>query len=447
MKFQPIFIFLAIHLIDAFIVLNRLSVDDNKRRLETCGKKNYDKSTNDVISWGRGEVNGRKMESSATVISKRHVLTSSALAVDGRVDERFCDTVENKFIPLPEQYLKPLKFKWTTTGCKDDSCKKSIPITKAYLICNNGSWPNSVSFPLPMIVEIETSEEYVPFCLPTEDYQTYTNVAYSHYEYDRSNEKASSSGVMIKEGHSIELFTTVPYKEKGDRSGPLIAGDQKSKYYLIGIGIYGGHGKGVDKDGNEDKAWFYRAKWFTQGFCDSFGICHEGQEANPPSIPKEPKPEPTTEPPPEPTTEEPTIEEPTTEEPTTEKSEEPTTEEILIKHPEIDEPTTEKPSIPVEPEKPTNPPVSITTSEIHEPCTTKESPSPEPTMEPIPVIDLDQEYKEFKEREALDDKGDWDEWGNDFYRSADFFESSGKRIELFVGFLMVVMVVWRQVLG
>ncbi|CAL2028276.1 unnamed protein product [Caenorhabditis brenneri] len=74
---------------------------------------------------------------------------------------------------------------------------------------------------------------------------------------------------------------------------------------------------------------------------------------------------------------------------------------------------------------------------------------PPVTMEPIAVIDLDKEYKEFMERQEkesviLDD--DDDEWGNDFYMSADFFQSSGKRSELFVGFLMVILVVWRMVM-
>ncbi|EGT31394.1 hypothetical protein CAEBREN_19260 [Caenorhabditis brenneri] len=264
------------------------------------------------------------------------------------------------------------------------SWKKAVTVKNAYIICDHTTFQARKNYSLPMIIEISPHFSGNKPCLPD---GTKQDIGGSLFEYGIN---------LLRFERDNNQYIETNKLSRTQSGNPLIKtsrlGNNKETWTIVGMST-GAIGQ------------FFSVQWMLPCICELTGIC---QPPPPPTVAPTTTQAPTT----VPTTP------PTTEVSTTDKVKESTTESE----------NTTKPTIP-------------------EPSTTKESPSPEPTMEPIPVIDLDQEYKEFKEREAEDDKGDWDEWGNDFYRSADFFESSGKRIELFVGFLTVIMVVWRMILG
>ncbi|CAL2028287.1 unnamed protein product [Caenorhabditis brenneri] len=398
MKLQSIFIFVTIFISNT--KAGKLEPNENEARLEKCG-------TVEEATFGYGTAGFTV--STATLISSRHALMSADILLKSdmtyyhngkRFDNSKCNDGEHVHVKVDPAIYPSISLSWEFTSPRQSSKKQRVKVIDAHIICSKDTFGQGSNFFFPMFVEFTPGTQLKLPCLwDSNEELLHRNDKEDLYVFTRNSIRDSKKYDAVKfvDFRFIDwlYFINTDFPNSAERGAAIFKAPEK-KWVLVGIGA------GVHKGEN----WFYNIRWIEMDVCQLTGVCRT-LKAPETTITEEPSTEePTTE---VPTTEEPTTEKPTTEEPTTEK---PTTEEILIKASEIGELTTEKPSIAVEPEKPTNPPVSMTTSEIHEPPTTKESPSPEPTMEPIPMIDLDQEYKEFKEREAEDDKGDWDEWEN-----------------------------------
>ncbi|EGT31236.1 hypothetical protein CAEBREN_04176 [Caenorhabditis brenneri] len=379
-----------------------LSLVENADRLESCGTKEYG-DFNHVVSWMQNKI--IPTVNTGIWISPRHVLTSAEVLLSANWTEKKiswrhnkqevqfneCARVENVHIKVPPEALESLLFGW-----------KIEKVTEGFIICNNYISGLVWNFYFPLLLEVKTDEQVIPFCLSDDKNVPNSGDPVTFLEhYDGVNPQT----LKLESKTTTEYISAVNYTSFNSRGGALVH-VRSGKRILVG--------SGAAVDNNKGLAWFFDIRWIINDLCGLFGTC---QKFEPPPAPK-----------PAPTTEAPTTVLPApspTEAPTTEK---PTTEES----------TSEKPASSKAPEKSTKSPESTMGPESSTP---EKSPLLE-TMEPIPVIDLDEEFREFQERQEKEDRGDWDEWGNDFYRSADFF-SSGKRIELFVGFLVVV---WRTVL-
>ncbi|CAL2028274.1 unnamed protein product [Caenorhabditis brenneri] len=376
-----------------------LTSDQNADRLKICGTKPYSKN-NYNIRWVQSTVTN-----TLVFISPRHVLTSAELVLYATVTEiiwrhnkqmfesKKCDKDENVHIRVPPDALKNFQSDWG-----------DLKISRGFIICNRFTVNYAFETYFPLILEVTPpSDPITSFCLSDGETSPVLDDPLTFYEYYTKNNSLLLHDLkfVYKNSAFIKAGKYTSFDSKG---GALVDVRNKDKQVLVGSGAHGG---------NNGIAFFFDIRRIINDLCYLIGIC---PMPKPPPIPTPAltTEEPTTVPsPPFPTTEAPTTEKVTTEESTSEK---PTSSKVPGK-------STESPESTMAPES-----------------STPEKSPPLETMEPIPVIDLDEEFREFQERQEKEDRGDWDEWGNDFYRSADFF-SSGRRSELFVGFLMVIIVV------
>lgn len=396
----------------------KLSNQENELRKFACGFEPDAK----VL----GYVTNGTTHSMMTMISTRHFLTTANIPLEGtQWDAKKCQG--KRRIPVDPSGFNSLKFSWGS----------SIVIKNAWILCVKTVSSLDDNYVLPMIIEVSPNVYGSKPCLPSDGVPLEPKEPLQVYQYNKSGNYKPTSLTLAGNGNVQTYIYTTVYPLETSKSGNPLFKEAKKKWTIVGVST------GVN-------GMFFSVQWMLQDLCDLAGTCESESPATVlPPVTKAPA----TVPPVVVITKKPaTVAPPTTEAPSTKKpadpstlapAKKPTTETLNF--------TTSESIAPLGSENSTT--IEITDSDIfttlstHEPSTLDESTPPEPEpMEPIKTIDVDREFEEFKERERNEVDLD-DEWDNDFYRSADFFEKTGKRTELFVGFLMVILMVWSVALG
>ncbi|CAL2028275.1 unnamed protein product [Caenorhabditis brenneri] len=373
----------------------KLTEEEDSLRKKNCGNALDD-------AYGIAKYDG--IESTVTLISPRHVLMSPILKFYQIFDTKHCKKEEKDLVKIGLDIFPDLELYVAGVSLK--------PVA-GIVICNEETLKRAGQLSFPMIVEVEQNLDDIGTpCLPDRVLDFTNNSVKEGMEV--LNVFHSKDIVMFKwlnvTADILPAYINTYKPVKNNQKGAALLEPVNNKLWYL-IGMYAGE--------HEQKSWYFDIQWILEDLCELSGICQ-------PLAPEQPLVTTivaTTEAPAPPTTDAPS----TTLSPVPSPTETPTTETAILEESTMESPLAtgfHDSTTPISPE-----------------LSTPEKPTPhEPVMEPIPVIDLDEEFREFQERQEKEDRGDWDEWGNDFYRSADFF-SSGWGSELFVGFLMVILVI------
>ncbi|EFO96564.1 hypothetical protein CRE_23152 [Caenorhabditis remanei] len=279
----------------------RLTLEENKQRLRTCGTTGIDTPSSnstsmepnkfpDWLSWAitRNQNSGAAL---TTMISPRHFLTSSQVVMHDdktwrwnseRVKE--CDKEKrqnSRNLEVPKEILEHLELFKTEcpSTCKNTSV---IPVTRAVILnycLTNKLWQWSQAV---MVMEI-AEDIGVDNGFPCLEYDTQPNGemldVYSFLWKGKLDQHISHMKLPVLKYKAGKFYKFPRYNEDGERGSPVMRKKSTGNWTLVGLGA---------QNISDSETGVLRMSWIGWQLCREVGVCYDSTPPPPPPKPTAP---------------------------------------------------------------------------------------------------------------------------------------------------------------
>ncbi|KAF1771517.1 hypothetical protein GCK72_003344 [Caenorhabditis remanei] len=278
----------------------RLTPEENKQRLETCGTTAIDTPSRDNKAmelekwpnWVSFAVTADQRGAGAaltTMISPRHFLTSSQVVMDDssytwrynskRVGN--CRQMPQGKLEVPKEALEKLLF--FKSGCLPNCNRQSlIPVTRAVILkyCHIEPemwWWSQAVMVIEIAEDIGVDGGFPCLAYGTQQNGTQLDV-YSHLWKGRNNQSIFHRKLELLNTDGMS-YKFLRYNEDGERGSPVMKQDQNGKWNLVGLGA---------QQISDSETGVLRMSWIGWQLCREVGVCRDTPPPPPPPKPTDP---------------------------------------------------------------------------------------------------------------------------------------------------------------
>ncbi|ULU13422.1 hypothetical protein L3Y34_016135 [Caenorhabditis briggsae] len=295
-QFQSIIIFLALSIvIGNSAPSGGLTVEENQKRLDSCGgdalptpSRNTDGvsiSKKAKIAWLTCLINGMSL-TTASIISSRHIITSSFLVIDGiswrwsisGEQVKFSDCMNGMDLEVPQREHQRVFLKHLTTN-------GDARIVRAFILGICDPEKKTLVGPSPpfrlMVAELDQNlEEKVP-CLADDTTEILHGSIFDKYgsalvptyqgakDVDITHRKLKLQ--LGKKSDNPDLMLTEAYHDNATFAAALTKIDNNKRSTIIGIGT-----QGIPRGKYQNTSSFFNIVHYQHRICDLVGICPKG---------------------------------------------------------------------------------------------------------------------------------------------------------------------------